>query len=75
MRELFALSANTGLVINSQRLERKKKREKTYRHFETLLRPSTVLKTQVKEPDLAPNDCKTPKNDESFLDDVWAGEP
>jgi hypothetical protein len=40
-----------------------------------LLRPPAVLEAQVKEPDLAPDYGQTPENDESLLNDVWAGGP
>jgi len=49
-------------------------RQTTHRYFETFLGPPTILETQVKEADLAPDDGQRPKNDESFLNDVGAGD-
>ena len=46
-----------------------------HRCFETLFRPLAILEAQVKESDFAPDDGQTPKNDESLLDDVGAGDP
>lgn len=73
MREVFALSERSRLRPRQPRIV--KKNQAAHRCFEAFLRPPTILETQVKEPDLAPDYGQTPKDDESLLDDVGAGDP
>lgn len=73
MREVFTLSEKSRVRHRKPKVA--KKNEKAHRDFKTFLRPPAVLEAQVKEPDLAPDYGQTPKDDESLLNDVWAGDP
>lgn len=63
------------IQIRARQLMDVKKNRTAHRYFEMFLRPFTILEAQVKESNLAPDDGQAPKNDESLLDDVGAGDP
>ena len=73
MREVFALLAKLRFRFTQSKATTNKK-QPTHRYFETFLWPPTILEAQVEEPNLTPDDGQRPKNDESLLNDVGAGD-
>ena len=73
MREVFALLEKLRFRPTQSETMTEKK-QATHGYFETFLWPPTIFKAQVKEPNLAPDDSQGPKDDESLLNDVGAGD-